>query len=80
MLWLALCTIFCLLTRASELFTETRSQVHEIYCLRWVDAAFLCGKGQLVAALWSTADRFEVRFRGSKGNQLRKGWCCRAHM
>ena len=31
------------------------------------------GQSQLSAAQWSTADRVEVWFRGSKGDQLRKG-------
>jgi len=72
-LWLALCASFCFLTRASELFAETRTRIHETYCLRRADVAFFCGKVQLVSARWSTADRVEVRFRGSKGDQMRKG-------
>ena len=31
------------------------------------------GRAQLRVAQWSRADRVEVRFRGSKGDQLRKG-------
>ena len=72
-LWPALCASFCLLTRASEMFAETRLRVHETYCLRRADVAFFRGNVQLTVAQWSTADRVEVRFRGSKGDQLRKG-------
>ena len=72
MLWLASYASFCFLTRASEMFAETRSRIHKTYCLRR-DAAFFRGRVQLGVAQWSTADRVEVRFRGSKGDQLRKG-------
>ena len=63
----------CLLTRASEMFAETRSRVHETYCLRRADVAFFRGNIQLTLGQWSTADRVEVRLCGSKGDQLRKG-------
>ena len=52
---------------------ETRSRIHESYCLRRADVAFFRGGAQLAEVLWSTADRVGVRFRGSKGDQLRKG-------
>ena len=35
--------------------------------------AFFRGNAQLTAALWASADRVEVRFRGSKGDQMRTG-------
>ena len=35
--------------------------------------AFFRGRVQLGVAQWSRANRVEVRFRGSKGDQLRKG-------
>ena len=69
-LWLALCALFCLLIRASEMFAETRLRVHETYCLRRADVASFA---EIFVAQWSTANRVEVRFRGSKGDQLRKG-------
>ena len=72
-LWLALCASFCFLTRASAMFAETRSRIHEKYCLRRADVAFFRGRVQLGVAQWSRADRVEVRFRGFKGDQLRKG-------
>ena len=73
-LWLTLCASFCLLTRASQMFAETRLRVHETYCLHRAHC-FLLSRKYLAycVAKWSTADRVEVRFRGSKGDQLRKG-------
>ena len=72
-LWLALCASYCFFTLASEMFAETRSRIHETYCLRRGDVSFFRGRAQLGVAQWSSADRVEVRFRGSKGDQLRKG-------
>ena len=56
------------LTRASEMFAETRSRIHETYCLWRADVAFFRGRVQLGVAQWSIADRVEVQFRGSKGD------------
>ena len=61
-MWLALCASLCFLDRASEMSAETRSRIHESYCLRRADVAFCRGDFQLVEALWSTSDRVEVRF------------------
>ena len=72
-LWLALRASFCFLTRASRMFAEKRSRIHETYCLRRADVALFRGRSQLRMAQWSRADRVEVRFRGSEGDQLRKG-------
>ena len=55
------------------MFAKIRSRIHETYCLRRADAAFFRGRAQLGVAQWSRADRVKVRFRGSKGDQLRKG-------
>ena len=66
------CVVF-VSSRASEMFAETRSRIHETYCLRRADVAFYRGRVQLGVTQWSTDDRVEVRFRGSKGDQLRKG-------
>ena len=52
------------------LFLETRSRIHQSFCLRQADVAFFWGDSQLVEALWSTDDRAKVRFRGSKGDQF----------
>ena len=59
------------LTRASKMLVETRSRIHETYSLRRADVAFFRGQAQLGVAQWSRADRVEVRFRGSNGDQLR---------
>ena len=72
-LWLALCASFWFLARASEMLAETRSCIHEPYCFRRADGAFFRGRVQLGVAQWSRADRVEVRFCRSKGDQLRKG-------
>ena len=77
-LWLALCASFCFLTSASELFAESRSRIHETYYLRRADVPFFRVQVQLGVAQWSGADRVELRFRGSKGDQLRKGAVFRA--
>ena len=55
------------------MFAETRSRIHETYCLRRADVAFFRGRAQLGVAQWSRVDRVEVRFRGSKFDQLWKG-------
>ena len=54
------------------MFAETRSPVHETYCLRRADVAFFRGNVQITASQQSNADHVEDRFRGSKGDQLRK--------
>ena len=72
-LWLALGASFFFLTRAAEMFAETSTRMHEIYGLRRGGVAFFRGGRQLEWGQWPTADRVEVRFRGSKGDQLRKG-------
>ena len=55
------------------MFAESRSRIHETSCLRRADVASFRGNAQLTAALWVSADRVEVRFRGSKGDQMRTG-------
>ena len=55
------------------MFAETRSRVHETYCLRRADVALFRGQIKLSDAQWPTADRVEVRFRGSKRDQMSKG-------
>ena len=66
------CTVLPL-TRASQKFGETRSRTHETYCLSRADVVFFRGRIQLRVAELPTADRVEVRFRASKGDQLREG-------
>jgi len=48
--------------------------MHEVHGLRRGDVAFFRGATQLLLpAQWVLADRVEVRFRSSKGDQFRKG-------
>ena len=73
MVYLALCVSVFFSTLASEMFAGTRLHIHETYCLRQADVALCHGPAQLTAAHRSTADRVEVRLRGSKDGQMRKG-------
>ena len=50
------------------MFAETRTRVHELYCLRRANVAFFPS-----GTPSGVGDRVEVRFRGSKGDQWRKG-------
>ena len=43
-LWFVLCASICFLTRASEMFANSRSRVHETYCLHRADVAFFRGQ------------------------------------
>ena len=52
---------------------RTRPRIHQTHCLRRVDVAFFRSRVKLRGAYWSTAQRVEVRFSGSRGAQLRKG-------
>ena len=73
-LWIGLAMSYFLLLRASELFAENASgRVHDVYGLRRRDVAFFAGKVQLTGKERDRADRMEVHFRGSKGDQARKG-------
>ena len=72
-LWLSLGVSFFFLARAEEMIAETHTRAHDIYCLKRAGVAFLRGENQLQRRRWSTADQVEVRFRGSQGDQLRKG-------
>lgn len=62
-----------LLLRAGERFVVSKAALHVVHGLRRGDAAFFCGSVQLHEAQWPLADRVEVRFRSSKGDQLRQG-------
>ena len=55
------------------MFATSPGVVNELQCLRRGDVAFFKGSEQLDWHLWPRADRVEVRFRGSKGDQYRKG-------
>ena len=64
---------FWFLTSASEKFPETWWRIHETYCLRRAHAALFRCRVQVGLAQWSRSDVVEVQFRGSKGEQMRKG-------
>ena len=73
-LFLALGASFFFLTRASEMFAVNKLSMHEVHGLRRGDVTFFRGATQLLLpAQWVLADRVEVRFRSSKGDQFRKG-------
>ena len=65
-LWLTLCVSFFFLNRVSEKFTESRPPIFEVVLFAAGDEASFPDDFQLAEALWSTANRVEVRFRGSK--------------
>ena len=55
------------------MFAVTSDRVHEQYILRRADVVFFKGSAQLDWSMWEFATKMEVRFRASKGDQLRKG-------
>ena len=73
LLFLGLGVSFFFLTRASEMFALGTDRVHPDYCLRRKDVALFLNERQLQWPFWSLANRVEVRFRASKGDQLRRG-------
>ena len=72
-LYLVLGASFVFLTRACEILAVSQTSMHVVHGLRRGDVAFFRGAVQLSAAQWHSADRVEVRFRSSKGDQFRKG-------
>ena len=46
---------------------------HKVYCLRRGDVAFFKDNEQLVGSRIHEANEVEVRFKGSEGDQGRKG-------
>ncbi|CAM9598479.1 unnamed protein product [Pylaiella littoralis] len=55
------------------MFAVSSAAMHEVYGLRRGDVAFFLGAEQLEPVRWCLADRVEVRFWSSKGDQFRKG-------
>ena len=51
------------------MFASDSGVVHPAHCLTRGDVAFFAGDAQLAYALWTTADKIEVRVRGHKGDQ-----------
>lgn len=76
-LFLALSASFFFLLRASEMFAVSKLAMHEVHGLCRGDVAFFRGEMQILApGRWFLADRVELRFRSSKGDQFRKGAVC----
>ena len=71
--WIGFALTYLLLLRASELYAEDDGKVHAVYCLRGRDVAFFVGERQVKAGDSPGVDTVEVRFKGSKGDQGRKG-------
>ena len=71
--WIGLALTYLLLPRASELFAEDDGSVHAVYGLRGGDVAFYEGEWQVEEGSSPEVDTVEVRFRGSKGDQGRRG-------
>ena len=72
-LWIGLALSYFLMLRASELFAKEKGVYHKVYCLRRGDVAFFRDNEQLGEGRIQEANKVEVRFRGSKGDQGRKG-------
>jgi len=72
-MWIGLALSYFLMLRASELFAGKKGVYHKVYCLRRGDVAFFRDNEQLGEGKRQEANKVEVRFRGSKGDQGRKG-------
>ena len=59
--------------RASEIFANGKGVFHEVYYLMREDVAFFKDNEQLVGSRIRKANKVEVRFKESKGDQGRKG-------
>ena len=71
--WIGLALTYQLLLRTSELFADKGGKVHEVCCLRRGDVAFFEKGVQLGPGGKEAADMVEIRFKGGKGDQRRKG-------
>ena len=71
--WIGLALSYFLMLRASELFAGEKREFHSVYCLRRGGVTFFRNNEQLGESRRQEADKVEVRFRGSKGDQGRKG-------
>ena len=72
-LWLALGASFFFLAPAGEMFASKEGCWDDGHMLRRKDMVFFRGSIQLDWTMWGQADRVVVRFRNSKGDQLRYG-------
>ena len=71
-LWISLALSFFFMLRTSELLAKERSVYHKVYCLNRVDVACFRDNDQLAEGSIPEANKVEVSFRGSKGDQERK--------
>ena len=71
--WIGLALSSFLMLRASELFAGEKGDFHSIYYMRRADISFFRYNEQLREGRRQEADILEVRFRGPKGDQGRKG-------
>ena len=58
------------LSPAGQLFANKQGRRDDGKILRRTDAGFVWGKTKFDWTMWGQADRVEVRFRSSKGDQL----------
>lgn len=65
-LWIRLALFYVLLLRASELFADHESAMHEFYCFKGEDVAFHIEYLPLERGALKEVERVEMRFRGSK--------------
>ena len=72
-LFLALGASFFFQARVSEMFALSKNAMHVEHGLRRGDVALFKRAVQMSVGLWHLADRVELRFWSSKGDQLRKG-------
>ena len=74
MMWLKLAVSYFWGGRASEIFAYNDRKIHKDFGVTRGDVSFFCGMVQLQAPeLLRCADRVELLFRGSKGDQKRYG-------
>ena len=71
--WIGLALSHFLMLRASELFTAEKGEFPTIYCLRRGHVVFSRNNEQLGKSRTQEAGKVEVRFRGPKGDQGRRG-------
>ena len=62
---------YFMLLSASELFAEDEGGVHAVYCIKREDDAFYAGERQVEGGRSPGVDTAEVKFRGSKNDQIR---------
>ena len=72
-LWIGLALTYYFYVASVGIICQRKGLFHKVYCLRRGDVAFFKGNEQLVGSRIHEANKVEVRFKGSKGDQGRKG-------